>query len=575
MANLRKILKKKSLKGKEVAKAVIANDTLVYKHATAGDTDYNPVFSQSEIVRLVNSINDSVEGKIYNQYIALHQWIRENLSFTLAHEQQAELNITRLTHRIQIIKKIEEVYNYMSKVPCIMTQAQYERTIQAKVDEKINNTTLAVLDLIELALPYYLDLLRERPRKKNPLKALRKKYESETITDPNVLKIYNSIYDEGYYELPDGRRSDQMTTDEWQKAYKEVYEDPFLKTHELYLEGKKASPKDTLYHYRMKANERAMEKVFLGMEEEAAREEALKEIGFNVSETKWHKLEKKVLTKWEMVEADLFAFYPNLLTDKEELKAFRLHYKDLIDAVIKDVESHAITLNVSCLEDLTRKDISSLAIYNIDLYDYKAFVKELVLINSGTRADERGLAILQTDYLPLEFSQLDKNGDYKEPDILEPLSIHSLYNFSPKSDNYITLLSDLQNETECLKDSFYYMQGFNKALDLIIDHYDIPDISIYKLDVKYMEERIKAYNRLLVLLYSQVKDTQYNDPNMRSEKLDIIKNTFDIIDLKELYTPAQNIKQAENHLGEFRLLLNDSQFLNLMAIRGYIGDIDE
>lgn len=71
--------------------------------------------------------------------------------------------------------------------------------------------------LLEL-LSFYRDQLHKEPRKANPLKAVRKEYQQREVTSAYILDHYNEAMCNGYYTLPDGRRSDQMTDEEWREA---------------------------------------------------------------------------------------------------------------------------------------------------------------------------------------------------------------------------------------------------------------------------------------------------------------------------------------------------------------------
>ena len=59
----------------------------------------------------------------------------------------------------------------------------------------------------------------------------------EAVVNKRILSIYNETCGQGYYTLPDGRRSDKLTSEEWQKALKEVY----LKIHSLTINGEPAT----------------------------------------------------------------------------------------------------------------------------------------------------------------------------------------------------------------------------------------------------------------------------------------------------------------------------------------------
>ena len=70
------------------------------------------------------------------------------------------------------------------------------------------------------------------------------------------------------------------------------------------------------------------------------------------------------------------------------------------------------------------------------------------------------------------------------------------------------------------------------------------------MDVEDIEEKIDAVNALTPVLYRRIKNTYYEDTELKQRKLQVLKDIFVEIDYKSLSIPAENIETIEKAFDE-------------------------
>ena len=227
MINVEKLLKKKGWTGKELGRLELAMTLNALHKSLQGDTSPERIVSEAEFRKMLDTITDPYQGKIYNEYITIHEWFATNYSYAVANEQQALFMHNKLMNTLTSAMLAENVYEYISQLPAIFTEKQYKDLVTARTKEILtpNGETLGfnVFNLVELAIDYYVRQLSKEPRKKNPLKPLKKKLEAERVTDSHILDRYVEVTGLGYYEMEDGTRSDQLTKGEWKSKVFEAF----------------------------------------------------------------------------------------------------------------------------------------------------------------------------------------------------------------------------------------------------------------------------------------------------------------------------------------------------------------
>ena len=116
-----------------------------------------------------------------------------------------------------------------------------------------------------------------------------------------------------------------------------------------------------------------------------------------------------------------------------------------------------------------------------------------------------------------------------------------------------------------LRRSLYFLQGYNKALDIIIENYDIKDIEIFKSRYNWFENKVNGLNHMIDLRLSILESNVHENLNQREEKAKIYKKIFEKIDLEKLTTPKRNVKEATALISQGKISRATPLLINLMA----------
>lgn len=593
-----KLLNKKGWTGAELGRLEISTVMLAYQRALQGEPNPEPAISREEFSKLVKTLEDPAQGKIYNGYLSIHDWISRASILATSQEQQAQLRFNELATPIEIAETAEQLYQYIAELPLIMTEKQYKETVERRTKEILHDSETGdsmfwtVFGAIEQAISYYIKLLHENPRRKNPLKPLKEKLERELVTDPHILTRYNEVTGNGYYTLPDGRRSDEMTEEEWQKALapevREALEDPngiALKYTGGYSLERKLQVARDLYNGKT--------------EEEAYTAHNQRDVESGLfQKTEWHLYEDppKDLNKWEILEADsLYEYYPSLEGESpedksfgeavaEEATAFYKEFPAVAEAILKDMDT---TLK-GCVLDLKEKPLKTKVsalkpsewgeyfvmwedLYRLGVYGFKeAFVGDSDIFNQNKdKAVLNGIAILRPSDLLKKSRRIDANGYYTPPQIGTVVDGLSLLSYTPESEHYDFLTSGLEMARKILVESVYWLTGYNVAVEMVADYYEIEELKIACVPTETMLGKIKAFNDLVATLYMKIKLTDYEDEETKAKKLGVLKDVFYPIEATEFTIPKEKIATAKSWLKDFKAFKDeDKELCHYLCYKG-------
>ena len=545
-----------------------------------------PIVDQARFRTMINGITDRQQWKVYNGYISIHEWLSIRYNVAQTQLQQAQLQYRTLAGYITDATLAEDVYRYIEQLPAIMTEKQYRDAKETELknwlyDEDGTERVDSLAALIERGISFYNNQLQTNPAKPNPLKAIRKKYIAEPVKSKLILEGYNEVMEEGYYTIEDGsgRRSDTMTAEEWQEAIIT----PAMK--QALRDMKTADGSGTEYTQQI-ATRRLLEraKVIFEGGTEADADEAQQKKDYErglATPVKWHYYEEAPadLTKWDIVEAELMYFYGGLFCGMDvsegeylaELEDFLTEFRELADAIIADIEKLYLTgkdplqpLPVEGREPL--KDIASLPLqdwsstvfswgdlYKLDVYGFKKDVEaDTTIFDGNKRAILNGIAILRASDLLDCSPRINESGYYVEPDIMHTLSNFTLEAFFPEAEDYADNLEIVETARQTLIESYYHLKGYNYALEIIASFYDVPEIAIFQMNTSGMEDKIRAFNGLVPILYKKILDTDYEDKELKERKLQVLKALFQPIDYEALTIPEEKKEAAQQLLVDFK-----------------------
>lgn len=582
MADIKRLLKKKGWTGRELGILELSNMAIMFRQALEGK-EPQPIVEQARFREMINGITDRQQGQIYNGYISIHEWLSIRYNIAQTQLQQAQLQYRTLAAYVTDAIFAEDVYHYIEQLPAIMTEKQYRDAREAGLkkwlyDEDGTERGDSLAALIERGISFYTKQLQTNPAKPNPLKAIRKKYIAEPVKSKLILEGYNEVMGEGYYTIEDGsgRRSDTMTAEEWQEAITTPAMKQALKT---------TDGSGTEYTQQI-ATRRLLEraKVIFEGGTEADADEAQQKKDYErglATPVKWHYYEEAPadLTKWDIVEAGLMYFYGGLFCGMDvsegeylaELEDFLTEFRKLADAIIADIEKLYLTgkdplqpLPVEGREPL--KDIASLPLqdwsstvfswgdlYKLDVYGFKKDAEaDTTIFDGNKRAILNGIAILRASDLLDRSPRINESGYYVEPDIMHTLSNFTLEAFFPEAEDYADNLEIVETARQTLIESYYHLKGYNYALEIIASFYDVPEIAIFQMNTSGIEDKIRAFNGLVPILYKKILDTDYEDKELKERKLQVLKDLFQPIDYEALTIPEEKKEAAQQLLVDFK-----------------------
>lgn len=598
MADIKRLLNKKGWTGRELGILELTNMAVMFKQALEGK-EPEPLVEQAQFRKMINSITDRQQGQVYNGYISIHEWLSIRYNIAQTQLQQAQLQYRTLVNYVTSATLAEDAYKYIEQLPAIMTQKQYDELRAERIeayfkDEDGEDLYSNVFNLVERAITYYSRQLQTEPGKPNPLKAIRKKYITQPVKSKLILSRWNETQGEGYYTIEDGsgRRSDQMTAEEWQEAIttpamKEALRD--MRT----TDGR--GTELTRQIATMRLIERAKVIFDGGTEEEADKLQQKKDYERGLATpVKWHSAEEPPadLTKWDIIEQELLLdFYPADLDGSGDewseenfsrsMEDFVAEFRELVTAILKDIDKKHFKgepglSNVPVSEWLTTL-YSWRELYRTDFYGERAEAEsDIQIFNGNRRAILNGIAILRPSDLAGKSTRIDERGYYVEPEIKTALQPFTLEGFFMEAEDYADNIEIAETSRQSLIESYYHVQGYNASLDMIAAYYDVPELTVFKMNIAVLEDQIDAFNSLVPILYRKIKDTDYTDTELKEKKLQVLKDFFQPVEYKALTIPEENREAAELLLEEFKAFQpeNSDRFNTLLCVLPETEDED-
>lgn len=586
MADIKRLLNKKGWTGRELGILELTNMCSLFQQALDGKEPV-PIVTPEQLSTMVSTLTDRQQARTYNGYIAIHEWLRVRYNIALTHEQQAQLQFRTLESYLSQAMLAENVYSYIAKLPAIMTRKQYDEIrAERKREYLASDSEEDLLGLFLWAVSHFVSQLRDDPKKPNPLKAIRKKYVSQPVRSELILSRYNQELERGYFILEDGsgRRSDQMTEEEWD----DVIITPAMRE---YLKEQEIDPHSTsrLARDKMSGIIEAMRSLYVGGTEEEAGEILRKrdtELGF-LAPVSWHYYEDppQDLTKWDLIEQELLdAFYPadldgsgepwsesNEAASVEDLCA---EFGELVTAVLSDIDKRFFGGKAGLADtppaEWASRRWSQKELYDLDFYEARAVAEaDTTLFDGDPRAVLNGIAILQEN--GISTAGIDERGYYQEPaaqggDFIG-IKAFTLEAFFTDADEYANNSTIVENARTVLLQSYYHILGYNKALELVGEYYGVPDLTVFKLDLPGLATKIDAMNSLVPILYSHILFTDYADESLKLKKLQVLRDFFQPVECDKLEIPAESIQAAKDLLPDFKAFASDggSYFSQLLC----------
>lgn len=568
--DINRLLKKKGWTGEETGKALIYSLINDYKQTLAGSTDPKPLFPSERIREMLHGFRASASDiEAYNRYIELQNWIKQYQAVANAYFQRFQSSINEYIAVVRAAETAESEYRYIERLPRIMTQKQYDALKAKRIEETLDpngDGTDAIGDsllyLIFRAVDYYALQLKREPKKANPLKTVKKRYQKQPETNPAIIAVWMKEQSEGYYQLPDGTRSDEVSKEEWHERL--LHFSPDMQRLQAEAEEGLTGLPGSLAFERVTKEARAAH-----MGEEPPEE--------GKSAAVWHTYEEapEGLTKWDIIEAHasgevyLSEYYPATESDTAtpeeyiaDATAFKKEFPELVDAILKALDAMGYTygeedrpLSAIPVEEWETTVISWRELYNASFPGFREWVEaDTNIFNGDKRALMNGIAILRASDL-LKGVQgrksfaIDEEGNYIEPDGSTAYSdIFGLEKYTPANPESGDDIDYIERNREALEDSLRWLLGYDTALQLIAEEIGIADFTIFSVDIERCLTRTEAVNNLFDMLYQHIDAIDYADKEKKAAKLEALRDVFYPLKTDELAISDGRRKQAAKML---------------------------
>ena len=568
--DVKRLLSKKGWTGEETGKALIYSLVNDYKQTLAGSTDPKPLFPSERIREMLHGFRASASDiETYNRYIELQNWIKQYQAVANAYFQRFQSSINEFIAVVRSAETAESEYRYIERLPRIMTQKQYDALKAKRIEETLDpdgDGTDAIGDsllyLIFRAVDYFALQLEREPKKANPLKAVKKRYQKQPETNPAIIAVWMKEQSEGYYQLPDGTRSDEVSKEEWQERF--LYFSPDMQRLLAEAEEGLTGLPGSLSYERLTKEARAAH-----MGEEPPEK--------GKSAATWHTYERapEGLTKWDIIEAhasgEIFfsEYYPSTESDTAtpedyiaDATAFKKEFPELVDAILKALDAMGYTygeegrpLSAIPVEEWETTVISWRELYNASFPGFREWVEaDTNIFNGDKRALMNGIAILRASDL-LKGVQgrrslaIDEEGNYIEPDGSTAYSdLFGLEKYTPANPESGDSINDIEENRKALEESLHWLIGYDTALQLIAEEIGIADFTIFSVDIERCLTRTEAVNNLFDMLYQDIAAIDYADKEKKAAKLEALRDVFYPLKTDELAISDGRRKQAAKML---------------------------
>ena len=597
------LLKKKSWTGVEVGKALVASIVHDIKHQS--EPDYKPLFSQSDFDKMESSLNTDRDYLAYGVYRDIYSGLIDAFNRGQAQHQQFYNGYYRYAMYLKDCATAEQTLRTAELIPYVMTQEQYNK-LKEQRETTLRGLTVSFSGLFFTLLSNIIDSPENAPEIiRTALEATKK----EAVTNKRILSDYCKVYGLGYYQLPDGTRSDSFKGEGWHEKLRSEY----LKTHKLSIDGKQASFEETIQHYNTKRLLKGYELYFNGVDavRELYKEHTGKELPPEDEEgimqalesfldlrddenpvenntapfssavlqikdiltdgigngAEWHYYTEAPtdLTKYDII-AESLCFYNGEENEggEPQLKEFKADYSALykvLEAYIKELVPQARDLKpMQYSKDfISWGDLAELGVGEYPAYCTADDVGDILEALAETDEDTtenllkrkrlmlNGIVIAQAPNAYL----LNERGEYSD-------NLKHLFDFSSVFNiDSIGKSESLRNDIHAFRENLFlpalqYLYAFNALVKILGAVYDLDDLGEVEISTERFENQLNALNSQLYMLYGNVYGTEAD----KERKRDLVKEVFQPIDFEALKPTEEAIEAVNAELGKLGFSTN-------------------
>lgn len=541
--NINKLLSQSTWKGKEVGKAVLL--TLIELNKTQAKT--KPLFSKEDIRKMVKGLANEHERDIYNRYVDLNNAIIGMSMLTEGYLQQAyhgyfkHLLTLMDLHHAQDSQRITEAY------PVIMTEKQYQDHY-ARAQKETRERKASFKDIILELLGQYTTDREDKPKTPKPIKDALEALKKEPVTSEFILSRINEHYGLGYRQLPDGRRSDQMSTEEWRQAVEEI----LTARHNITIDGRPATFEETM-------REVGKQRLILNWRRAYEAESPVNMEDLDLEEREelsgitWHTYETppEGLTKWDIIAGDwdmteLYAgaYREHAGHEDEYFREFIKDFPKLFSALKEELAKYkglakiAETKPANYLKEaITYGELADAGIWYYQDITTPSHWDVVKRAGQPGYRKLNGIAILKEDTYSKSVTHIDENG----------------YFIDPHKDHLLERITAIENKEALIRtrdtllmEGLRLVLAYNTIMDIFAEVYSTPELAHLKKDERHFKGILGAFNNLTMSLYASIKGSDEEQREQRTR----LKKIYPTIDLEALRPTEETISKVKAKIAD-------------------------
>lgn len=568
--NIKRLLSKSNWTGVEVGKALIYSLAHDFKKQQKAISDpqsrqeQEPLISQADFNRMRESLKTAPQIKSYLVYDAIYNGVIDSFNRCQVMRQQYYHGYYRYFAEFMAVYNTESLERNLGQYPLILTKDQYKKVCDAWRAEK-EKETITYRDIFFEHLLDYINEIQTAPAA--VLKAI-ENTKKEPCTNQYIIDNYNYILDIGHYELPDGRRSDEMSKEEWQEALGFYEENDKIEVidadgntlHDL-RQNARHTQKMEFTKLLFKGDDailRAMEQTGAAGAAEFTLEDFKKHLLEVIEEKRpvsflpgendwipeeladkspvWHEETEppENVTKYDVL------YYTELLEEyrwQEELQEdFKKDYPELFKALQQDILAKLGVKKAPAWDKTyTLKDIAAKMpdYINIETPAPGAISQYYYKIGDAVKGKQaaNGVSVLVdvTGYMEQEYNK----ADHAQPKIPFEL-LQSLDNITVETAEALEIY-----KRDLMDFSGKWLVAYNFLIEILADVYDIEPLKVTQTELRSFINQAQAYNELLYTFYADV----YGQPEDKARKRQLLQDYFVPIEWED-YIPTEQAKQT-------------------------------
>lgn len=568
---LKEILKQKKWTPRDLGLAVLYN---LEKDLTHPEENYPPLFSQSELNKMVNTIGEEGRAEL-EVYDLLNHTFANNRNLIKAYLQQALHGYYKYATCITELSREESDFNAKTAPPLIITQEHYDQLAEQLIN-KIGAEQVSYCDILYKTLAYFLEGYKLDAATLPPsIREAIDETKKQAVDNPRIAENFITEMKLGYFVEIEGKKSVIVPVEEIEQYREERDKDKPELTEEQELDLKNKAAR-IVYEGELAIIEKLRNlpdfivSNYPKLTELEARELLAKALQYEFyPETKdatppTFILQKTLpgnITKYNII-ADCLELYSGVtenflkggfnikVTAREQFKEFKKDYPALyaaLDAYIRDripaaaeLKANQLHKSITTMNDLLHSQYMPITkefdFDNIRLQELFPTDSEEDYITR--RKIFNGVAILADP--PTAYQ---KATDYKSG-IFAPVHFESAFISFKDLIEHTDTCNFVISAYESLESAVRMIYAYNAYCSILLELFDLPFLQVVYEDISFLEYKMQLANKLIYAMYLNPPGS----PIRQKQAREAIKEYLKPIDYETFKPSKKKIEQLKNRM---------------------------